>query len=608
MRESLNGRWREAERAEAIVARRGRAVPRLAGVARRRAGDRVAPRARREHPVGRARRRRRPARRALRERAAHGRVADDADREQAAARPDRAAQGGGRDRGLRVRRRGRGISSVCGRTRMLLRVGSRGSRLALTQAELAGEPVRGPGIEIALVPITTAGDRDRTKPFGEIGERGVFVKELEEALLDGRIDVAVHSAKDMTSTDTDGLVVGAYLAREDPRDALCGADADPARDADRHRLGAPACAAARARAVALDRASAREHRHQASQARRARARRGGARRVRPRPARARRARSATASSPDEMLPEAGQGALALQVRVGDEELVAAANDAETRARVEPERALRGGDRRRMPRADRGASRRGDADGARCRPGRPLGRAPHAETTRHALAVGAAVAASRRVKVIVTRPRAQAGPLVDASRAARPRGRRVPADRDRAAADEPVDVEGYDWVIVDEPERRRASSSGVRGRRCRRSQRSARGRPRRCASSGSSPLSSRRLHPGRPPCRVPAAGGPRALCGRRGRAPRARRRARRRLRRALRTTSCDRRSRRRATRRGRVGVGRARRSRRSASTSRSSRSGPQTTRVAEALGLRVVAEADTHDLDGLVAAVGSLASR
>src|SRR6476646_8420324 len=117
----------------------------------------------------------------------------------------------------------REISSTCPTTRMLIRVGSRGSRLALTQAELAANAIRGPGIEIALVPITTAGDRDRTKPFGEIGERGVFVKELEEALLDGRIDVAVHSAKDMTSTDADGLSVGAYLAREDPRDALCGA-------------------------------------------------------------------------------------------------------------------------------------------------------------------------------------------------------------------------------------------------------------------------------------------------------------------------------------------------------------------------------------------------
>src|SRR6185436_11960705 len=107
---------------------------------------------------------------------------------------------------------------------MLVRVGTRGSRLALTQAEQAVEPLRRPGVEIALVPITTAGDRDRTKPFGEIGARGVFVKEIEEALLEGRIDLAVHSAKDMTSTDVDGLAIGAFLRRGDPRDALCGAE------------------------------------------------------------------------------------------------------------------------------------------------------------------------------------------------------------------------------------------------------------------------------------------------------------------------------------------------------------------------------------------------
>src|SRR5947207_8920776 len=103
-----------------------------------------------------------------------------------------------------------------------LRVGSRGSRLALIQAERAGERLRQRGLQIALVPITTTGDRDRTRPFGELGSRGVFVKELEDALLAKRIDVAVHSAKDMTSEQADGLVVGAYLTRDDPRDALCG--------------------------------------------------------------------------------------------------------------------------------------------------------------------------------------------------------------------------------------------------------------------------------------------------------------------------------------------------------------------------------------------------
>ena len=98
---------------------------------------------------------------------------------------------------------------------MLVRIGSRGSRLALTQAEVAAVAIRAAGHEVALVPITTAGDRDRKSPFGQIGERGVFVKEIEEDLLAGRIDVTVHSAKDMTSTDTSGLVVGAYLERDD---------------------------------------------------------------------------------------------------------------------------------------------------------------------------------------------------------------------------------------------------------------------------------------------------------------------------------------------------------------------------------------------------------
>src|SRR4029079_18407997 len=106
------------------------------------------------------------------------------------------------------------------RNAVLVRIGSRGSRLALTQAELAAAVLRRDGHEIAFVPITTAGDRDRSSPFGQIGDRGVFVKEIEEALLEGRIDVAVHSAKDMTSTDTSGLAVGAYLERDDPRDAL----------------------------------------------------------------------------------------------------------------------------------------------------------------------------------------------------------------------------------------------------------------------------------------------------------------------------------------------------------------------------------------------------
>jgi hydroxymethylbilane synthase len=220
---------------------------------------------------------------------------------------------------------------------VLIRVGSRGSRLALTQAELAAARLRGPGIEIALVPITTAGDRDRTSPFGEIGARGVFVKELEEALLDGRIDVAVHSAKDMTSTDTQGLAVGAYLKREDPRDALCGAaELRPGM-----RVGT-ASVRRKAQLLALEPTlSIEPMRGNIDTRLRKRGERGldgivlaacGLDRLNLAAEIGRR------FEPDEMVPEAGQGALALQVRAGEEHLVGAADHGETRRRVEAERA------------------------------------------------------------------------------------------------------------------------------------------------------------------------------------------------------------------------------------------------------------------------------
>lgn len=220
---------------------------------------------------------------------------------------------------------------------VLIRVGSRGSRLALTQAELAASYLRGDGLEIALVPITTAGDRDRTKPFGEIGARGVFVKELEEALLDGRIDVAVHSAKDMTSTETDGLAVGAYLTRDDPRDALCGADGIRPN----MRVGT-ASIRRRAQLLALEPTLSIEPLRGNVETRlRKRGERGLEAVVLAACGLERLGLSGEIGHrfrPEQLLPEAGQGALALQVRAGDDSLVARADDAETRRRVEAERA------------------------------------------------------------------------------------------------------------------------------------------------------------------------------------------------------------------------------------------------------------------------------
>jgi len=221
---------------------------------------------------------------------------------------------------------------------VLIRVGSRGSRLALTQAELAASHLRAPGIEIALVPITTAGDRDRSRPFGEIGSRGVFVKELEEALLEHRIDVAVHSAKDMTSTDTDGLRVAAYLRRDDPRDALCGAEAlRPGM-----RVGT-ASARRKAQLLALEPSLSIEPlRGNIDTRLRKRGERGLDAVVLAACGLDRLGLGAEATyrfDPEEMLPEAAQGALALQVREGEEHLALAADDEVTRERVEAERAV-----------------------------------------------------------------------------------------------------------------------------------------------------------------------------------------------------------------------------------------------------------------------------
>ncbi len=221
----------------------------------------------------------------------------------------------------------------------MVRLGSRGSRLALIQAELAADALRAayPDVDVAIVPMTTAGDRDRSKPFGEIGERGVFVKEIEEALLAGRIDAAVHSAKDMTSTNTSGLAVGAYLPREDPRDALCGAEGlRPGM-----RVGT-ASVRRRAELLALEPAlSVEPLRGNVDTRLRKMGERGLDAIVLSSAGLDRLGLGGEIGyrfSPEELLPEAGQGAVALQVRAGEEELVGAADDAETRRRVEAERA------------------------------------------------------------------------------------------------------------------------------------------------------------------------------------------------------------------------------------------------------------------------------
>jgi len=112
----------------------------------------------------------------------------------------------------------------------LLRLGTRGSKLALTQTGLvrdalaAAVPALAAPGAIEILAIKTTGDAIQDRPLSEAGGKGLFVKEIEEALLGGRIDAAVHSMKDMPTAQPPGLSIAAFLPREDARDVLIAGD------------------------------------------------------------------------------------------------------------------------------------------------------------------------------------------------------------------------------------------------------------------------------------------------------------------------------------------------------------------------------------------------
>jgi hydroxymethylbilane synthase len=112
-----------------------------------------------------------------------------------------------------------------------LTIGTRGSDLALAQTNMVADQLRAahPDLAapdaIAISVIKTTGDRVQDRPLAEIGGKGLFTKEIEEALLDGRIDLAVHSMKDLETVLPDGLTIAATLEREDPRDVLLAGEA-----------------------------------------------------------------------------------------------------------------------------------------------------------------------------------------------------------------------------------------------------------------------------------------------------------------------------------------------------------------------------------------------
>jgi hydroxymethylbilane synthase len=104
-----------------------------------------------------------------------------------------------------------------------VRLATRGSRQALAQATVVAEQITAAtGQPVELVRIQTTGDVRVDVPLHTIGGQGVFVKEVQLAVLDGRADIAVHSAKDLPSTPADGLLIAAYCERRDPADALVG--------------------------------------------------------------------------------------------------------------------------------------------------------------------------------------------------------------------------------------------------------------------------------------------------------------------------------------------------------------------------------------------------
>ena len=109
-------------------------------------------------------------------------------------------------------------------------IGSRGSKLALWQAEHVGEQLKTLGIETRIEIIKTTGDKIQDVPLAQVGGKGLFTKEIDEALLSGAIDLAVHSMKDVPTGLPPGLTLAAIPEREEPRDALIGCSLEELRD------------------------------------------------------------------------------------------------------------------------------------------------------------------------------------------------------------------------------------------------------------------------------------------------------------------------------------------------------------------------------------------
>jgi hydroxymethylbilane synthase len=224
-----------------------------------------------------------------------------------------------------------------------LRIGTRGSALALAQARAVADALRATGPhEVEVVPVVTAGDR--VAGAGVVDDKSRFVKEIDEALLAGEVDLAVHSAKDVPGEIPDGLEIAAVPAAEDPRDALAGGAASLDELPAGARIGTSSLRR-RSQLLALrPDLNVVELRGNVDTRLRKLAEGGYDAIVLALAGLVRLGRAAEAVplGPEQLVPAAGQGALALEIRAGDARAasaVAPLDDPASRLRLECERAL-----------------------------------------------------------------------------------------------------------------------------------------------------------------------------------------------------------------------------------------------------------------------------
>ena len=220
---------------------------------------------------------------------------------------------------------------------MPLRVGCRPSRAAVAEAARVAELLRANGIALAIVPIATDGELEQRSNGTDADRRRAFSLVLEEALREGRIDVAVHAGEDVPARDSHGLAIGALPRRADPRIALCGAPL--LRPGMRIGTDDPLLGAQlRAHEPELEIVPLRGSVDGRLRKRRERGLDAVLLPCAPLDRLGLAAEIGARFDPTEVLPPAGSGAVALQVRVGEEFLVSRVDDPSTRARVEAERA------------------------------------------------------------------------------------------------------------------------------------------------------------------------------------------------------------------------------------------------------------------------------